>query len=382
MFLYIWCYYFLKKCYLKELAQLTESKIGLLPKEKVTIVAFYAVIAVIITIGLIASTLVGQSYVVLAGLGLLAFVLGLQHGVDADHIAAIDNTTRKLLQEGKRPLTVGMWFSLGHSTLVVALIAAFIVATKEVSGAIPLFQTMGSVVSSLVSGTFLFIIGLTNVIIVRDVYRIFRGLKQGKLTQAELDDELNKKGFMNKRLGKLFKIVQAPWQMYAVGLLFGLGFETASQAALIALGVGLGVTSDVPVWMILIVPLMFTAGMVLVDTSDGISMRLAYGWAFLKPMRKIFYNLTLTIISVLVAFLVGGIELTQVLSVELGLTGGFWTLLRNLDFEYLGFGIVGIFLTSWLVAMAYYRYKGFDKNTVLKTDNIISDSTVTFNKKA
>jgi nickel/cobalt transporter (NiCoT) family protein len=363
------------------LAKLTESSVGLLSKEKVTIIAFYSVIATIIVFGLIASTLVGHTYVVLAGLGLLAFVLGLQHGVDADHIAAIDNTTRKLLQEGKRPLTVGMWFSLGHSTLVVALIAAFVVATKEVAGAIPLFQSTGALVGSLVSGVFLFIIGLTNVIIVRDVYRIFSGLKQGKLSQAELDNELNKKGFMNKRLGKLFKIVQAPWQMYAVGLLFGLGFETASQAALIALGVGLGVSSNVPVWMILIVPLMFTAGMVLVDTSDGISMRLAYGWAFLKPMRKIFYNLTLTIISVLVAFLVGGIELTQVLSVELGLTGGFWALLRNLDFEVLGFGIVGIFLTSWLVAMAYYRYKGFDKNAFLKTDTLIRDSTLTLDKK-
>ncbi len=325
--------------------------------------------------------MIGQSYVVLAGLGILAFVLGLQHGVDADHIAAIDNTTRKLLQEGKRPLTVGMWFSLGHSTLVVALIAAFVIATKEVAGAIPLFQSTGALVGSLVSGMFLFIIGLTNVVIVRDVYRIFSGLKKGTLSKAELDEELNKKGFMNKKLGKLFKIVQAPWQMYAVGLLFGLGFETASQAALIALGVGLGVTSNVPIWMILIVPLMFTAGMVLVDTSDGISMRLAYGWAFLKPIRKIFYNLTLTIISVLVAFLVGGIELTQVLSIELGLTGGFWTLLRNLDFEVLGFGIVGIFLTSWLVAMAYYRYKGFDKGTFLKNETVAADSKLTFDKK-
>ena len=344
------------------------------PKEKVTIIAFYSVIAIIIAAGLIASTLIGQSYVVLAGLGILAFVLGLQHGVDADHIAAIDNTTRKLLQEGKRPLTVGMWFSLGHSTLVVALIAAFVVATKEVAGAIPVFQTMGSVVGSLVSGSFLFLIGLTNVIIVRDVYKIFNGLKQGKLSQAELDDELNKKGFVNKRLGKLFKIVQAPWQMFAVGLLFGLGFETASQAALIALGVGLGVTSNVPIWMILIVPLMFTAGMVLVDTSDGISMRLAYGWAFLKPMRKIFYNLTLTVISVLVAFLVGGIELIQVLAIELGLSGGFWSMLRNLDFEVLGFGIIGIFLSSWLIAMAYYRYKAFDKNIILKVETLPHDA--------
>ena len=344
----------------------SQSASGLLSKEKVTIISFYAIIAVIITLGLIASLIIGKTYFALAGLGIVGLVLGLQHGVDADHISAIDNTTRKLLQEGKRPLTVGMWFSLGHSTLVVVLIAALTIATEQVAKAIPTFQTTGAAIGTLASGAFLFLIGIVNVVVVREVYKIFKGLRQGKLTEAECNDALNKKGFLNTKIGKLFKIVEHPWQMYFVGLLFGLGFETASQAALVALSVGLGVSSNVPMWMILIVPVMFTAGMVLVDTSDGISMRLAYGWAFLKPMRKIFYNLTLTIISVLVAFLVGGIELIQVLSGEFGWTGVFWRILDNLNFETLGFGIVGIFIASWLVAMAYYKLKGFEK-TPFKT---------------
>lgn len=330
-------------------------------KEKVTIITFYAIIALIITFGVIASIIIGKTYFALAGLGIVGLVLGLQHGVDADHISAIDNTTRKLLQEGKRPLTVGLWFSLGHSTLVVVLIAALTIATEQVTKAIPTFQTTGAAIGTLASGAFLFLIGIVNVVVVLEVYKIFKGLRQGKLTEADCDAALNKKGFLNTKIGKLFKIVEHPWQMYFVGLLFGLGFETASQAALVALSVGLGVSSNVPIWMILIVPIMFTAGMVLVDTSDGISMRLAYGWAFLKPMRKIFYNLTLTIISVLVAFLVGGIELFQVLSGEFGWTGVFWQILDNLNFEMLGFGIVGLFIVSWLVAMVYYKFMGLEK---------------------
>jgi high-affinity nickel-transport protein len=344
-----------------------QSRLGLLPKEKLTIISLYFAIAIVTVLCFAASTLMGQSYLVLAGLGLMAYVLGLRHGVDADHIAAIDNTTRKLLQDGKRPLTVGMWFSLGHSTIVIAMTLALVVAGKTVLASLPSLQSAGSIIGTLVSGVFLFIIGLINVIIVQGIYKIFSGLRQEKLSEAQLEDALNKKGFVDKTFGKLFDIVKSPWQMYAVGFLFGLGFDTATEVALIAISVGVGISSNVPIWMVLALPLMFTAGMVVVDTSDGISMRLAYGFAFLKPIRKIYYNLTITIISVLVAFLIGGIELIQALSNELGWTGGFWSMLGSLDFETMGYGIVALFIISWLVAMAYYKYKGFEKKTLVCT---------------
>lgn len=339
------------------------SRLGLTNKEKATIIVVYAVVIGVSVAGFIAAAFIGRQYVVLAGLGIVAYVFGLRHGVDADHIAAIDNTTRKLMQEGKRPLTVGTWFSLGHSTVVVGLIVALTFATREVAAAIPTLQNTGSIIGTLVSGTFLFIIGLINVIIVLEIYRIFRGLRDGQLNESQLEEALNKRGIMNRAFGKLFRIVQAPWQIYPIGVVFGLGFDTASEVALIAISVGVGASSNVPIWMILVLPLMFTCGMVLVDTSDGISMRLAYGWAFLKPIRKIYYNLTVTIISVLVAFLIGGIELIQVIAGELGLSGGFWDWLKGLDFETLGFGIVALFIVSWLVSVVFYRYKGYEKST-------------------
>jgi high-affinity nickel-transport protein len=200
-------------------------------------------------------------------------------------------------------------------------------------------------------------------------------LREGKLTAAQLDDALNKNSFMSKTFGKLFKIVNEPWQIYPVGILFGLGFDTASQIALIAISIG--VAGSVPFWYVLIMPLLFTAGMVTVDTSDGISMRCAYGWAFLKPIRKIYYNLTITIISVLVAFAIGGIELIQVISSELGWTSGFWGFLANLDFETMGYAIIAIFLISWLIAMAYYRYKGFEKTAFPAKATSISGNEAT-----
>jgi high-affinity nickel-transport protein len=337
------------------------DRLGLTLKEKVKIGSIYGCLAAITVVLILVATMIGYKYAVLAGLGLVSYVLGLRHAVDADHIAAIDNTTRKLLQQNKRPVTVGMWFSLGHSTIVIALTAALVLATKAVVNAVPMFESGGAIIGTSISGVFLFIIGLVNVLIVLDVYKTFAGLRDGKLTAAQLDDALNKNSFMSKTFGKLFKIVNEPWQIYPVGILFGLGFDTASQIALIAISIG--VAGSVPFWYVLIMPLLFTAGMVTVDTSDGISMRCAYGWAFLKPIRKIYYNLTITIISVLVAFAIGGIELIQVIASELGWTSGFWGFLANLDFETMGYAIIAVFLISWLVAMTYYRYKGYEKST-------------------
>lgn len=337
------------------------SAIGLSKNEKVKIALIFGTLAAITISGFFLSIAIGRATVVLAGLGIFAYVLGLRHGVDADHIAAIDNTTRKLLQEGKRPFTVGMWFSLGHSTIVVALIVGLVVATRSVAANIPALQSAGAIVGTSVSGSFLWIIGFVNAIIVLGIYRIFQSLKKNELNQAELDDLLEKRGFMNRYFRQLFKIVEKPWQIYPIGVLFGLGFDTASEVALIAISVGVGVSTSIPIYYILALPLMFTCGMVTVDTTDGVTMRVAYGWAFMNPVRKIYYNLTVTVISVLVAWAIGTMELLQVLSSELNLSGGFWGWLGGLDFETIGFGIVGIFVSSWLVSLGYWKWKRYDK---------------------
>jgi nickel/cobalt transporter (NiCoT) family protein len=327
----------------------------------VNLVALYLVIGGCTVMGFLMSSVVGSMSVVLAGLGIIAFVFGVRHGIDADHIAAIDNTTRKLMQEGGRPLTVGTWFSLGHSTIVVGLIAAFVVSTRAIAGSIPALQSTGAIFGTAVSGTFLWIIGLVNVVIALGIYKIFVELRNGRLNDAQLDELLTKRGFLNRYFSSLFKIVKKPWHIYPIGVLFGLGFDTASEVALIAISVGVGVSSNVPLWMILVLPFMFTCGMVLVDTTDGVAMRVAYGWAFLKPIRKIYYNLTITVISVLVAFVVGSVELFQVVSGELGLKGVFWSWLGSVDFETLGFGIVLIFIVAWLLSIAVYKYRGYEK---------------------
>jgi nickel/cobalt transporter (NiCoT) family protein len=294
------------------------------------------------------------------GLAITAYVLGLRHGFDADHIAAIDNTTRKLLNEGKRPLTVGTWFSLGHSTIVCGMIVALVVVTDWISAHFHLFSTVGAVLGTLVSGIFLFVIGIVNAIIVLEVYRMFTGVRDGRLDQKALDDQMNKRGFLNRIFGGFFKVVREPWQIYPIGVLFGLGFDTATEVLIIALAL-LFAASGVPLWAVLFLPLLFTCGMVLSDTSDGFAMRYAYGWAYNHPIRKLFYNLTLTVISVLVAFAIGGIELLQVISGELGWTGPFWRWLDALNFETVGIGIVVLFLGSWAIAMMIYWAKGYER---------------------
>jgi len=336
------------------------SVFGLSRNEKVRIALIYVALAIATVCGFFLSFVVGKVTVVLAGLGVIAYVLGLRHGVDADHIAAIDNTTRKLLQEGEHPFTVGMWFSLGHSTIVVALIVGLVAATRSVAASIPALQSVGAILGTAISGTFLLIIGLVNAIIVLGVYRAFQLLKKDRLNAAELDDLLEKRGFMNRYFRPLFKIVKKPWQIYPIGVLFGLGFDTASEVALIGISVGLGVSTSVPIYYILVLPLMFTCGMVTVDTTDGVTMRVAYGWAFMNPVRRIYYNLTVTVISVLVAWAIGAVELLQVLSSELDLSGGLWNAFNSLDFETIGFLIVGVFVSSWLISLGYWKYKGYD----------------------
>jgi len=296
-----------------------------------------------------------------SGLAITAYILGVRHGFDADHIAAIDNTTRKLLNDGKRPLTVGTWFSLGHSTIVCGMIVALVVATEWISRQYNTFASVGTVLGALISGVFLFVIGIVNVIIVLEVYRLFGGVRDGKFDQKALDEQMLKRGFLNRIFGRFFKVVEEPWQIYPIGVLFGLGFDTATEVVFIGLTVVVASAGAVPLWAVLFLPLLFTCGMVLSDTTDGFAMRFAYGWAFNHPIRKLFYNLTLTVISVMVAFVIGGVELLQVLSGQLGWGGPFWSWLDNLDFETLGVVIVGLFLVSWAVAMAVYYLKGYEK---------------------
>ena len=297
---------------------------------------------------------------IFTGLAITAYILGVRHGFDVDHIAAIDNTTRKLLNDGKRPLTVGTWFSLGHSTIVCGMIVALVLAVDFISRTYNTFASVGAVLGTVISGGFLFLIGLVNLVIVVEVYRIFRGLRDRTLDQRALDEQMNKRGFMYRYFGRLFRVITEPWQIYPVGVLFGLGFDTATEVLLIGLAVG-ATYSGIPLWAVLFLPALFTCGMVLSDTTDGISMRYAYGWAFSHPIRKVFYNLTLTVISVLVAFVIGGVELLQVLSAELGWGGPFWAAIRGLDFETLGFVVVGLFLGCWAIAIAVYRWKGYER---------------------
>ena len=340
---------------------LERAGLGLSPSEKISVLVIYSGIAAATLVGFAASIVVGTIFTRLAALGVLAYTLGLRHGVDADHIVAIDNTTRKLLQDGERPLTVGTWFSLGHSTVVVGLVVALVIATQSVANQIPGLQGSGAIIGTTVSGIFLFLIGLVNAIIVMGIYRTFKTMKEGEIDESELEGLLQNRGFLNRYFGGLFLIVRKPWQIYPIGILFGLGFDTASEIALFAITIVFAVSSSIPLWMILLLPFLFTCGMVLADTTDGIAMRAAYGWAFLRPIRKIYYNLTVTVISVAVAFAIGGVELLQVLASELNLTGPYWNWLANLDFETMGFGIMGIFLVAWLVSTAYWKFRRYDE---------------------
>jgi high-affinity nickel-transport protein len=291
----------------------------------------------------------------LAGLGTLAYTFGLRHAFDADHIAAIDNTTRKLLQDGRRPLGVGFFLSLGHSTIVFSLAAGLAIAAKTVDSKIPTFQDYGGYVGATVSGTFLWIIGILNLIVLIDILRIFLAMRTGAYDQEQLESRLLDRGFMNRfYLGKLSHRIDASWKMYPLGILFGLGFDTATEVGLLAIAAGVA-THNVPFLAVLSLPILFAAGMSLMDTADGAFMSQAYGWAFSNPIRKVYYNLTVTTLSVTVALLIGSIELLQVLSAKFTLNGGFWDWLNNLDFGHIGYAIVAAFVVTWAISILVWK---------------------------
>jgi high-affinity nickel-transport protein len=292
------------------------------------------------------------------GIGITAYTLGLRHAFDADHIGAIDNTTRKLMTDGQRPLSVGFFFSLGHSTIVFALAALFAIGVRGLSGDVAddssaLHKATG-LIGPTISGSFLFLIGLINLVVLLSIVRIFRRMRHGDYDEQQLEHQLNARGFMNRFLGRATRAVKQPWQMYPIGILFGLGFDTATEIALLATA-GAAATGGLPFYAILCLPILFAAGMSLLDTIDGAFMNFAYGWAFSKPVRKIYYNITITGLSVMVALLVGTVELIQVLSERLGLTGSFFDRVNNLNFNLIGYLIVAMFVVTWAAAFAVWR---------------------------
>jgi high-affinity nickel-transport protein len=293
------------------------------------------------------------------GIGITAYTLGMRHAFDADHIGAIDNTTRKLMTDGQRPLGVGFFFSLGHSTVVFALAAIFAVGIRGLSGAVSgegstLHQATGLIGPS-VSGTFLLIIGILNLLVLISIVGVFRRMRRGHFDEAELEDQLNNRGLMNRFYGRATKMVTKSWQMYPVGLLFGLGFDTATEIALLAVA-GTAAAGGLPIYAILCLPVLFAAGMSLLDTIDGAFMNFAYGWAFSKPVRKVFYNITVTALSVAVALVIGTIELMSVFADRLSLTGAPWDTVSNLDLNYVGYAIAGTFILTWAIALAVWHF--------------------------
>jgi high-affinity nickel-transport protein len=306
----------------------------------------------------------GTSGVYDVGVGVLAYTFGMRHAFDADHIAAVDNTTRKLLadaegdDDARKPLSVGFWFSLGHSTIVFTLSFLLAAGVKTLAGQVTdggsALHSLTGLVGASVSGTFLWILGLLNLVVLVGIVRVFREMRSGRYDERQLEEHLNKRGFMNRFLGGMTKSVRKPWHIYPVGLLFGLGFDTATEVGLLVIAGGAAAV-NLPFYSILVLPILFAAGMCLLDTVDGVFMNAAYGWALAKPVRKVFYNITITSVSVAVALVIGTVELTGVLVHELGVTSGPLALVADIPLDYAGYAIVAMFVLAWAVAAVVWR---------------------------
>jgi high-affinity nickel-transport protein len=314
----------------------------------------------------------GDHPVFTVGVGVLAYTFGLRHAFDADHIAAVDNATRKLMADNavkqaegvpdaeiRKPLSVGFWFSLGHSTIVFVLSLLLSIGvkalTKPVSNEGSSLHNVTGVIGASVSGAFLWILGILNLVVLLGIIRVFKDMRRGIYDEEALEDHLNKRGFMNRILGGLTKSVRKAWHIYPVGVLFGLGFDTATEVGLLVIAGGAAALS-LPFWSILVLPVLFAAGMSLADTADGIFMNAAYGWAFAKPVRKVFYNLTITTISVLVALVIGTVELVGVIANQAGVTGGVIGWIARIPLDYAGYAIVAMFLICWVVALGIWKF--------------------------
>jgi high-affinity nickel-transport protein len=330
---------------------------------RVKVVAIYA--------GLIAANLaawawaliVFRHYPVLLGTAMLAYGFGLRHAVDADHIAAIDNVTRTLMQRGRRPVGVGLFFSLGHSTVVVLASVAVAAGVSAAQGRFEMLQSVGGLVGTLISAVFLLAVAAMNLVILATVWRTFRRVKAGgRYEEEDLNVLLAGRGFLARLFRPAFRLIHASWHMYPLGFLFGLGFDTATEVGLLGISAAQA-SQGLPIWSILVFPALFTAGMSLVDTTDGILMLGAYGWAFVRPIRKLYYNLTITFVSVVVALLVGGIETLGLAVDQFGLKGPVWDGVGALNdnFGMLGYLIIGVFVVSWVAAAVIYRARGYDR---------------------
>jgi len=304
-----------------------------------------------------------RSFPVLSGTALLAWTFGLRHAVDADHIAAIDNVTRKLMQAGQRPVAVGFFFSLGHSTIVILASIAIAATATAFKSRIEGFHAIGGVIGTSVSAAFLLLIALINLVILNRVYRTFVEVRAGRrIADSDLDDVSGQGGVLARVFRPAFRLVTRSWHMYPLGFLFGLGFDTATEVGLLGIA-ATGAAKGLPIWSILVFPALFTAGMSLVDSVDSALMLGAYGWAFVRPIRKLWYNLTITFVSVVVALIVGGIETLGLTGDQLSLGGPFWELVGALDDNLgnIGFVIIGLFILSWIGSWLIYRARGFDK---------------------
>jgi len=336
---------------------------ALTPKERVRAALMFLTILALHVLGFAVFILfVVPSHYKGLGIGVagLAYSLGLRHAFDADHISAIDNTTRKLMNEGKRPLSIGYFFSLGHSTIVIAIGVGIVVAEKSVYGAVSNnhsnLEQFGGVFGTIVSASFLYLIGFLNLVILAAIVRVFRSMWRGNYDEAELERQLQNRGLMYRFFGKWMKAINHEWQMYPVGVVFGMGFDTATEVALLAT-TALLATQHLPFYAILCLPILFTAGMSLMDTLDGIFMNFAYSWAFFNPVRKVYYNLAITGLSVSICFFIGTIEVLGLLPTEIsGLNGGFWNWMAAFDINKAGFVIVGMFIVCWSAALLLWKY--------------------------
>ena len=298
------------------------------------------------------------------GLGLTAYTLGMRHAFDADHIAAIDSTTRKLMADGQRPMSVGFWFSLGHSSVVFVMVFLIALGVRALSQGIDdessTLQQAAGVWGTSISGAFLLLIGLINLAALIGIVQVFREMRHGRYDEAELERQLDKRGFLNRILGRVTRAVTKPWHMFPTGFLFGLGFDTVSEIGLLVIAGG-AVAANLPWWAVLTLPILFAAGMSLLDTLDGAFMNVAYGWAFARPVRKIYYNITVTALSVAVALIIGGIEIIGLLSEKAGITTGPLAAIAGVDLEYVGYGIVLLFVVTWALAVTIWKVGRIDE---------------------
>jgi high-affinity nickel-transport protein len=318
------------------------------------------------------------------GVSILAYTLGLRHAFDADHIAAIDNTTRKLMADrvdvpgARRPLSIGYYFSLGHSSVVVAIGAGIVIAERAVYGAVAnghsTLERFGGIFGTAVSATFLFLIAALNIVILLGILRVWSAMRHGDYDEDELERQLQNRGFMNRFFGRWMRSIRHEWQMYPVGVVFGLGFDTATEVALLAT-TALLATQHLPWYALMCLPILFTAGMALMDTLDGCFMNVAYGWAFFNPVRRVYYNLAITGLSVAICLFIGTVEVLGLLPAELHLHGAFWDRVSGFNINTAGFVIVGMFLLAWLAALGIWRFGNIEEKwraTLATADEVVA----------